>query len=316
MRSVFSRANDFSNFGNFGNFGGGGRGTSRQVRTETRPDGTVITTIIENGKKTTTVQKKTGGGNNNKQTNFNDFFNDNDWGFDIKKRFGFGNVDEEDNNNNNNNNKNNTKYITIGNYYKDFDDQSSDNNNNNNNKFSYDFDYDNNNNNNQVAYEYEEVSSQDDEPSPPVSASDFQKECLAVHNQYRRKHHVKDLVLNEELNQIAQKYANKLAETNSFQHSGNTKKNGEPLGENLFMCYGFKITGEKMSTDWYNEVQNYNYNADYQSGKGHFTQLVWKGTTQVGFAYAQSRDGSYYGVANYYPAGNYLNEFRRNVLKP
>ena len=335
MRGNFfsSGFGDFGNFGNFGNFGGsgnyGGRGTSRQVHTETRPDGTVVTTIIENGKKTTTVQKPSSG--TNKKTtgvsnqNFNDFFNDNDWGFDIAKRFGFGNVDneEESNNNNNNNrktynitinnnnnNNSNKKYVTIGNIYNDYEDTG----NNNNNKFSYDFD---NNGNNKIIYEYEDDNNNKNQVNlTPASGNDFQKEALEQHNIYRRKHHVNDLVLSEELNQIAQNYANKLAATNSFQHSNNSLSNGEPLGENLFMCYGMKINGKTMSTDWYNEVQNYNYNGDYQSGKGHFTQLVWKGTQQVGFGYAQSRDGSYYGVANYYPAGNYMGEFRRNVLKP
>ena len=335
MRSNFfsSGFGDFGNFGNFGNFGGGGRGSSRQVRTETKPDGTVVTTIIENGKKTTTVQKPSSGTGNKKTTgfsnqDFNDFFNNNDWGFDISKRFGFGNEDkeEEDNNNNNNNtnkqtytitydnnnnnNNSNKKYVTIGNVYQNYEEDKGDNNNqftydfndnNNNNKFSYDDDT--NNNNNQIS-------------STPVSGTDFQREALEQHNIYRRKHHVGDLVLNEELNNIAQNYANKLAATNSFQHSNNSLSNGEPLGENLFMVWGVKINGKTMSTDWYNEVQNYNYNGDYQSGKGHFTQLVWKGTKQVGFGYAQARDGSYYGVANYYPAGNYMGEFRRNVLKP
>ena len=337
MRSNFfsSGFGDFGNFGNFGNFGGGGRGTSRQVRTETKPDGTVVTTIIENGKKTTTVQKPSSGTGNKKTTgfsnqNFDDFFNNDNWGFDISKRFGFGNEDkeEEDNNNNNNNNNkqtytitydnnnnnnnSNKKYVTIGNIYQNYDEDTGDNNNN---QFTYDFN-DNNNNNNKFSYDDDTNNNNNQISSAPVSGTDFQREALEQHNIYRRKHHVGDLVLNEELNNIAQNYANKLAATNSFQHSNNSLSNGEPLGENLFMVWGVKINGKTMSTDWYNEVQNYNYNGDYQSGKGHFTQLVWKGTKQVGFGYAQARDGSYYGVANYYPAGNYMGEFRRNVLKP
>ena len=273
MRSNFfsSGFGDFGNFGNFGNFGGGGRGTSRQVRTETKPDGTVVTTIIENGKKTTTVQKPSSGTGNNKKTtgfsnqNFDDFFNNDNWGFDISKRFGFGNEDkeEEDNNNNNNNkqtytitydnnnnnNNSNKKYVTIGNIYQNYDEDTGDNNNN---QFTYDFN-DNNNNNNKFSYD-DDTNNNNQINSTPVSGTDFQREALEQHNIYRRKHHVGDLVLNEELNNIAQNYANKLAATNSFQHSNNSLSNGEPLGENLFMVWGVKIHGKTMSTVWYNEV--------------------------------------------------------------
>ena len=88
------------------------------------------------------------------------------------------------------------------------------------------------------------------------------------------------------------------------------------MGENLFACYGIKITGKMMTDDWYNEVSMYNFNnPGYISGTGHFTQIVWKGSKQVGFGYAQARDGYYYGVANYYPAGNFIGEFEENVFK-
>ena len=87
------------------------------------------------------------------------------------------------------------------------------------------------------------------------------------------------------------------------------------MGENLFACYGMKITGKTMTDDWYNEINDYNFNRPgFTSGTGHFTQVVWKGSKQVGFGYAQARDGYYYGVANYYPAGNYMNEFEDNVF--
>lgn len=46
---------------------------------------------------------------------------------------------------------------------------------------------------------------------------------------------------------------------------------------------------------------------------GHFTQVVWKGTKEVGFGHAKSNSGSVFVVANYFPAGNMQGEFRRNV---
>jgi uncharacterized protein YkwD len=45
---------------------------------------------------------------------------------------------------------------------------------------------------------------------------------------YRSRHHVGDLVLTDNLNNIAQNYARTIAESNRFEHSGNG------LGENLY----------------------------------------------------------------------------------
>ena len=123
-----------------------------------------------------------------------------------------------------------------------------------------------------------------EEPSS-ISGTEFQKSALDAHNNYRAKHHVGKLVLNQELCDIAQKYAEELARTGNFAHSGDSF-HGDNMGENLFACYG----------------------------TGHFTQVVWKGSREVGFGYAQARDGYYYGVANYYPAGNFIGEFEDNVF--
>lgn len=45
---------------------------------------------------------------------------------------------------------------------------------------------------------------------------------------------------------------------------------------------------------------------------GHFTQLVWKSTTQVGFGVA-TRGNYTVGVALYYQAGNVIGSFKQNV---
>ncbi|MCQ2816877.1 MAG: CAP domain-containing protein [archaeon] len=147
------------------------------------------------------------------------------------------------------------------------------------------------------------------------STGNIEQDCLNAHNEYRKKHHSPPLELNSELSKIAKSYAQKLAATNSFQHSKN-KWNGKDLGENLFMCKGYSVTGENMTTDWYNEINDWTYGNDFTSGTGHFTQVVWKDTKLLGVGVAQAKDGSWYGVCNYYPPGNYLGKFNENVLRP
>ena len=49
---------------------------------------------------------------------------------------------------------------------------------------------------------------------------------------------------------------------------------------------------------------------------GHFTQVVWKSSTDFGVGKAQTKDGKWLVVANYYPAGNFVGRYKENVLPP
>jgi len=49
---------------------------------------------------------------------------------------------------------------------------------------------------------------------------------------------------------------------------------------------------------------------------GHFTQLVWKSSSEVGIGRAQSRDGKWFVVANFFPAGNFIGRNAENVFPP
>lgn len=66
----------------------------------------------------------------------------------------------------------------------------------------------------------------------------------------------------------------------------------------------------------YNEVCGYTFGSE--GGAGHFTQLVWKASVELGFGKADiDRDGmkcSYY-VARYRPRGNMGGQYATNVLK-
>ena len=56
------------------------------------------------------------------------------------------------------------------------------------------------------------------------------------------------------------------------------------------------------------------YNFSYQGFNmqtGHFTQVVWAGTTHVGLSLS---DCGNFIFANYFPAGNMQNQFQQNVF--
>ena len=151
-----------------------------------------------------------------------------------------------------------------------------------------------------------------------ISSSDFNTFCiqaLECHNKYRKMHHVPPLKLNKEICSIAENYAKVLAtKLKCLQHSENTYK-GQELGENLFGCFGMEATGQEISDHWYSEIKKYNFNGDWQGGCGHFTQMVWKDTEEVGFGKWKDKSGQIYVVANYFPAGNFLGCFKENVLR-
>ena len=47
---------------------------------------------------------------------------------------------------------------------------------------------------------------------------------------------------------------------------------------------------------------------------GHFTQLIWKDSKQLGVGVAKSRKGFTKLVAKYKPAGNVIGSYTQNVL--
>ncbi|UJR12225.1 hypothetical protein I4U23_016402 [Adineta vaga] len=148
-----------------------------------------------------------------------------------------------------------------------------------------------------------------------INLAVFQQEALAEHNYYRQQIHcTRPMALNASLNTMAQKYAEHLAYYETFSHSG------EPgVGENLWMKSSSagisSLDGAEPTADWYSEIEDYDYSAPgFSSGTGHFTQVVWSDSIQMGIGVALSDDGqSVYSVANYYPQGNFQGEFGSKV---
>ncbi|CAF1296598.1 unnamed protein product [Adineta ricciae] len=148
-----------------------------------------------------------------------------------------------------------------------------------------------------------------------INLDHFRQEALAQHNYYRQQIHcTQPMSLDASLNTMAQNYAEYLAYYETFQHSGE-----DGVGENLYMeSYSAGITyvnGSKPTADWYSEIEDYDYsNPGSSSGTGHFTQVVWTDSVQMGIGIALSSDGqSAYVVANYYPPGNFQGEYGEQV---
>ncbi|CAF4602544.1 unnamed protein product, partial [Rotaria sp. Silwood1] len=143
----------------------------------------------------------------------------------------------------------------------------------------------------------------------------FQQQALLQHNYYRQLHCTDALVFNSTINAIAQTYANYLAANNLFQHSGTSG-----LGENLWTIWSSgairSVNGSSPTNSWYNEINSYNFGSPgFSSSTGHFTQVIWKGSKQLGIGIAFTSDNrTAYVVANYYPPGNVIGSFSSNVL--
>ena len=64
----------------------------------------------------------------------------------------------------------------------------------------------------------------------------------------------------------------------------------------------------------YFSLSRYDFkNPGFKSGTGHFTQVVWQQTAEIGIGQAKSDDGKIFVVARYRPAGNFINNFQDNV---
>jgi len=151
-------------------------------------------------------------------------------------------------------------------------------------------------------------------PIGELDISIYRNEALYIHNKLRIKHGSPELIINEELNKLAQNYAEKIIMHNANKIFPPPIYQDSLLGENILLSH--EENAEYICNRWYNECENYNYNEKkYQEGKIHFTQIIWKETSQVGFGFVLNNN-NLCSVALYYPAGNVLGEFKKNVQKP
>eukprot|EP00795_Rhopilema_esculentum_P014681 gene14681-5774_t len=100
-----------------------------------------------------------------------------------------------------------------------------------------------------------------------------------------------------------------LETTKSLTDCGTTKDD-----YNLSLTVGQELTGRKATEMWYDEIKDYNFSKPgFSSGTGHFTQVVWVDSIELGVGKATAPNGMQFVVARYYPPGNILGRFPDNV---
>ena len=136
--------------------------------------------------------------------------------------------------------------------------------------------------------------------------------ALEFHNKVRKDVGTPPLEWSVELASYAQVWADNLAKKNcAFEHRPHSGEFKQIHGENIFWGSAASYTVLDASESWYSEIKDYKHGPlrdDNWSVAGHYTQMVWKSTTQVGIAQAVCKGGEILIVANYDPAGNYMGQ--------
>jgi pathogenesis-related protein 1 len=158
------------------------------------------------------------------------------------------------------------------------------------------------------------LSAQNQSTGSNISSADATS-LLAHHNEVRKEVGVGPLRWSNDLAAYAQRWADYLAKSKrcDIRHRKNRENEGVNYGENLF--WGSSATAYKVidaSVSWYGEKQDYQFSIfSNERGPvvGHYTQMVWRNTTEMGAGAAVCPGGEIIVVANYNPAGNFMGEY-------
>ncbi|KAK4937904.1 hypothetical protein LTR10_021545 [Elasticomyces elasticus] len=165
-------------------------------------------------------------------------------------------------------------------------------------------------------------------PATATAEADYVDAILLHHNVHRANHSASTMVWSDAMATIAQT----IADTCIYGHVLNVSGGG--YGQNIGA--GFSATplgmGEMLTEFMYNdEMASYTYyggepNYNTLDDWGHFSQIVWKGSSSVGCYTANctatglqnSNAGvqPFFTVCNYSPAGNVVGEFAANIGEP
>lgn len=158
-------------------------------------------------------------------------------------------------------------------------------------------------------------------PVNSLSPAATQQAILDTHNRIRTHVGVPPLIWSNKMSEYAQKWARHLANNNGcrMQHRATAGSNPLKAGENIYWASPLRwsdghteiqtISPSKVVHAWASEKADYHYaNNSCNPGKqcGHYTQIVWHSTTEVGCGMSLCPDKAHIWVCNYNPAGNWV----------
>jgi len=147
-------------------------------------------------------------------------------------------------------------------------------------------------------------------PGRPVSTADLNQQLLALHNRPRDEVGVPPLSWSPALAAQARVWAETLITGRRFEHDDARGL----VGENLWAGWGRRFSPEEMVEAWTEERSAYVHGVYPHVRRpgdatvvGHYTQMIWRNTTEVGCAVAE-RDDRQVLVCRYSPPGNVRGE--------
>ncbi|RGP40553.1 hypothetical protein BPTFM16_00838 [Altererythrobacter insulae] len=142
-----------------------------------------------------------------------------------------------------------------------------------------------------------------------VPSNRFAAELLVTHNAERAEFGAPALSWSPKLARDAQAWAQRLANEGRMRHASNDERSG--AGENLWMGSAGQYSARYMVEAFASEKRDFRpgtFPHVSQTGNwrdvGHYTQVVWPSTREVGCAVARNERDDFL-VCRYWPAGNF-----------
>lgn len=131
------------------------------------------------------------------------------------------------------------------------------------------------------------------------------EEMLNAHNELRRARQIRPLKWSFSLAESAQQWADHLAFIGVMEHNLRLR-----AGQNLYVIRGATTRPALVVRRWAEEARDYRESENYcRPGAvcGHFTQIIWAGTEEVGCGVAGGKRGQFW-VCFYLPPGNVVGQ--------
>ncbi|MFF5078477.1 CAP family protein [Actinoplanes sp. NPDC000266] len=154
---------------------------------------------------------------------------------------------------------------------------------------------------------------------PDKTDAAFIDEMLSQINNYRQQHGAAPLTIDLELMEYSKSRAAKMSAAGGISHDDLKEEYGENASWQATSSGPAAGPASVATSQWYGEVKDFNFkNPEGPHGgvTGHFTALVWKGTTKLGVGRVAGQGSKWFEtfiVANFYPAGNMIGDFAANV---